>query len=221
MHTFTTPAPVTAVLDIPAGRVPVVAADRDDTTVEVRPADAAKSRDVKAAEQVAVAFGDGVLRVTGPAAKDRSFGPAGAVEVTIQVPSGSDVDATSPYTEFRGVGRLGRVAGQGLGGAVRIDEAAGAHLTAFGDISLGRLAGPAEISTQKGDVTVDEAASGTVVLSTRMGDVTVGAAPAVSASLDAGAAHGRVHNSLKNADGTPGLAIRATTAHGDITARSL
>ncbi|MDA2804748.1 DUF4097 family beta strand repeat-containing protein [Nocardiopsis suaedae] len=221
MQTFTTPAPVTAVIDIPAGRIQVVAADRADTTVDIRPADASKGRDAKAAEQTGVAFGDGVLRVTGPGAANRHVGPTGAVEVTIQVPTGSDVDATSSYAEFRGVGRLGRVAGQGLGGAVRIDEAAGAHLTAFGDVSVGRLTGPAEVTTQKGDVTVDEAASGAVVLSTQMGDVTVAAAPGVSASLDAGTAHGRVHNSLKNTDGAPGLAIRATTSHGDITARTL
>jgi hypothetical protein len=53
-----------------------------------------------------------------------------------------------------------------------------------------------------------------------MGDITVGAAAGVSASLDAGTGHGRVSNALKN-DGTTGLDIRATTNHGDITARSL
>ncbi|MGV9316123.1 hypothetical protein ACWDR0_28640 [Streptomyces sp. NPDC003691] len=44
----------------------------------------------------------------------------------------------------------------------------------------------------------------------------------VSAVLDADAdaAHGRVGNALRN-DGTAGLDIRATTSHGDITARSL
>ncbi|MDH6546599.1 hypothetical protein M2160_000723 [Streptomyces sp. SAI-117] len=34
--------------------------------------------------------------------------------------------------------------------------------------------------------------------------------------------HGRVHNSLKNTEGTAApLTVRATTTHGDITARSL
>lgn len=33
--------------------------------------------------------------------------------------------------------------------------------------------------------------------------------------------YGRVHNSLKNSGGTPALTIHATTARGDITARSL
>ncbi|MFD6751334.1 hypothetical protein ACFWDC_40390, partial [Streptomyces anthocyanicus] len=60
MQKFDTPAPVSAVIDIPAGRIQVIAADRADATVEVLPANAAKSRDVKAAEQVTVVYGDGV-----------------------------------------------------------------------------------------------------------------------------------------------------------------
>lgn len=42
------------------------------------------------------------------------------------------------------------------------------------------------------------------------------------ASLDAGTAYGRIENALKNTDGAAAaLNIRATTAHGDIVARSL
>ena len=61
---------------------------------------------------------------------------------------------------------------------------------------------------------------GTVVLATRMGDVSIGAATGVSAALDAGTTYGRIRNTLKN-DGAAELDIRATTSHGDITARSL
>ncbi|MFE2433800.1 DUF4097 family beta strand repeat-containing protein, partial [Streptomyces sp. NPDC059409] len=93
--------------------------------------------------------------------------------------------------------------------------------TAAGDISVGRLDGPAEISVQKGDIRIAEAVRGALVLRTRSGDITVGAAAGVSAALDSGTGHGRVHNALKNADGTPALTIHATTDHGDITARSL
>jgi hypothetical protein len=62
---------------------------------------------------------------------------------------------------------------------------------------------------------------GTVVLRTQSGDVSVVAAHEVSASLDAGTGHGRIHNSLKNTEGTADLNIHATTSYGDITARSL
>jgi hypothetical protein len=223
MQKFDTPTPISAVLDIPAGRISFIAADRADTTVEVRPADASKSRDVKAAEQTTVEYGDGVLRIGVAPARNRILGSSGSVEVTVQLPAGSRIEAKAAAAELRGVGRLGDVAFEGAQGTVKLDEAAGARLTLLaGDISVGRLGGPAEISTQKGDIRIAEAVHGTVVLRTEAGDVTVGAARGVSASLDAGTTHGRIHNALTNTDGAAaGLNIHATTAYGDITARTL
>jgi hypothetical protein len=223
MQTFTTPAPISAVLDIPAGRIQVIAADRSDTTVEVRPANATEARDVKAAEQLTVGYDNGVLRIEAAPARNRILGPSGAVEVTVQLPAGSRVEAKAADAEFRGVGRLGDVAFDGARGAVKLDESATTRLTLLaGDVAVGRLGGPAEISTQQGDIHVAEATGGAVVLRTQSGDVSVGAARGVSASLDAGTTFGRIHNALSNADGAAAaLTIHATTAHGDITARSL
>lgn len=223
MQKFDTTAPVTAVLDIPAGRVQVIAADRADATVEVLPANPAKGRDVKAAEQVTVAFDDGVLRIAAPAARKQYFGPSGSVEVTVQLPAGSRVEAKADTGEFRGVGRLGDVAVEGAHGTVKLDEAASARLSVLaGDVTVGRLGGPAEISTLQGAIRITEARHGTVTLRTESGDISVGAARGVSASLDAGTGYGRVHNALRNTEGAAaGLAIHATTAHGDISARSL
>ena len=221
MQNFATPAPIAAVLDIPAGRVRFVAAERGDTTVRVGPADPAKSRDVKAAEQATVAFHDGVLRIE-VAAKNQYFGPSGAVEVTVELPAGSGVTAKAASVELRGVGRLGDVTVEGAHGEVVFDEAASLHLSAHaGDVSVGRLTGPAKITTGKGDIRIAEAASGNLVLSTQAGDITVGAAPGVSASLDAGTGFGRIRNALKNSEGTAALTIQATTSYGDIDARSL
>jgi len=221
MQKFDTPAPITAVLDIPAGRVQFIAAGRADTTVEVLPADASKSRDVKAAEQTKVEYGDGVLRIEAPAAKNQYFGPSGAIEVTVQLPAGSRVEAKAASAGFRAVGRLGDVAFDGAYRQIKLDEAASLRLTAIdGDVSVGRLGGPAEISTARGDIRIAEAVRGTVVLTTQSGDISVSAAAGVSATLDAGTAHGRISNALKN-DGTAELDIHATTSHGDITARSL
>ncbi|MFF7753817.1 DUF4097 family beta strand repeat-containing protein [Streptomyces sp. NPDC007971] len=223
MQKFDTPAPVSAVLDIPAGRIRFIAADRADTTVEILPADPAKGRDVKAAEEIEVAYRNGVLRIEAPAAKHRVLGTSGSVEVTVQLPVGSRVEAKAAAAEFRGVGRLGDVAFEGGYRSVKIDEAASARLTAHdGDVSVGRLGGPAEISTQRGGIQITEAVHGAVTLRTQHGDISVGAARGVSASLDAGTSHGRISNTLMNADGAAaGLNISATTAYGDITARSL
>ncbi|WP_405927511.1 DUF4097 family beta strand repeat-containing protein [Streptomyces sp. NBC_00035] len=221
MQKFDTPAPISAVLDIPAGRVQFIAADRADTTVEVLPTDAAKGRDVKAAEQITVAYDGGILRIGAPAAKNQLFGSSGSVEVTVQLPAGSRVEGKAAAAELRGVGRLGDVVFEGAYRRIKIDEAASLRLTASdGDVEVGRLGGPAEISTARGDIRIAEAVRGTVVLRTQSGDISVTTAAGVSAALDAGTDYGRVSNALKN-DGTAGLDIRATTSRGDITARSL
>ncbi|MEU9377018.1 DUF4097 family beta strand repeat-containing protein [Streptomyces sp. NPDC048255] len=223
MQKFETFAPIAAVVDIPAGRVRFIAADRADTVVEVLPADASSGRDVKAAEQTEVVFGDGVLRIGAAPAKSQLFGPAGSVEVTVQLPAGSRVEAKAASAELRGVGRLGDVAFEAANGSVKLDEADGVRLTLHaGDVSVGRLGGGAEISTQKGDLRIAEAVRGTVTLRTEYGQIAVGAARGVSACLDAGTSYGRIHNTLQNTDGAAaGLNIHATTAYGDITARSL
>jgi DUF4097 and DUF4098 domain-containing protein YvlB len=220
MQEFDTTAQVRTVLDVPAGRVRLVATDRAGAAVEVRPADAAKARDVAAAEQTAVEYADGVLRVAAPA-KARYFGPSGAVEVTVRLPAGSRVEARSASAEFRGVGRLGEVTYEGSHGRVELEEAAGVHLTTLaGDVSVGRLGGPADIRTAKGDIRIAEAVRGTVVLRTEAGDVSVGAAAGVSAALDAGTGRGRIRNALRNTGAPVELDIRASTAHGDIAAHS-
>ncbi|MFE5485189.1 DUF4097 family beta strand repeat-containing protein [Streptomyces sp. NPDC056527] len=220
MQKFDTPAPVSAVLDIPAGRIQFIAADCTDTTVEVRPADASKGRDVKAAEQTTVAYADGVLRIETPG-KSQHFGASGSIEVTVQLPAGSRVEAKAAGAELRGVGRLGDVAFEAAQGPVKLDEAASARLSVLdGDVSVGRLGGPAEISAQRGNVRIAEAVRGTVTVSTQQGDISVGAARGVSATLDAGTGYGRVNNALRN-DGTAELDIHATTTYGDITARSV
>ncbi|WP_328964842.1 DUF4097 family beta strand repeat-containing protein [Streptomyces virginiae] len=222
MQKFATTAPITTVLDIPAGLVRLIAADRADTTVEILPADASKGRDVKAAEQTTAEYRDGVLRITAAPAKNKILGQSGSVEITVQLPAGSHVEAKTAATEFRGVGRLGDITLESAQATVKLDETASTHLTLMaGDVTVGRLTGPARITTHKGDLQITEALHGTVELTTQAGDITIGAARGVSATLDAGTAHGRVHNALTNTDGAAaGLNIRATTSYGDITARS-
>ncbi|MEU1852733.1 DUF4097 family beta strand repeat-containing protein [Streptomyces sp. NPDC019990] len=221
-RTFNAPSPIAAVLDVPAGHIRFIATDRTDTTVEVKPADPAKSRDVKTAGQTTVDYRDGVLRIETPV-KNQYFGSSGAIEVTVQLPAGSRVEAKAASAELRGVGRLGDVTYQGAHGTVKLDETASARLTLqAGDITVGRLNGSARISTQKGDLNVTEAVRGTVALRTQHGHITVGAARGTSAVLDAGTSYGRIHNSLDNTDGAEaGLNIHATTSYGDITARGL
>ncbi|MGW6703989.1 hypothetical protein ACWGDE_03695, partial [Streptomyces sp. NPDC054956] len=132
-------------------------------------------------------------------------------------------EAKTASSVFRGVGRLGDVAFESAHGTVKLDEAASAQLTLMaGDVSVGRLGGPAQISTQKGDLSIGEAMRGTVTLRTEHGEISVGAARGVSATLDAGTGYGRIVNTLSNTEGAAaGLNIQATTSYGNVTARSL
>lgn len=86
MQKFDTPAAISALVDIAAGRVQIIAADRADTTVTVLPANASKGRDVKAAEQTSVEYADGTLRIRTPAEANQVLGASGSVEVTVQLP---------------------------------------------------------------------------------------------------------------------------------------
>ncbi|BCJ37067.1 hypothetical protein Athai_45700 [Actinocatenispora thailandica] len=219
MQKFDTTAPITATLDIPAGRVQFIAADRADTTVEVRPANATKKRDVALAEETTIEYRDGTLRIEAPT-RNQYFGPSGSIEVTVQLPTGSRIEAKTASAEFRGVGRLGDIVYDSKHGPIKIDEADSAHLsTLAGDVVVGRLNGAAEISTSKGDIRIDEAVRGTVIVRTDAGDLSVTAAPGVSAEFKGGTRYGVIHEALRN-DGTIALTIHATTSYGNITARS-
>src|SRR5262245_5207041 len=127
MQKFDTLTPISVVLDIPAGRIRFIAADRADTAVEVLPANAANGRDVKVAEQTKVEYADGVLRIAA-AAKNQLLGSPGSIEVTVQLPAGSRVEATAASAEFRAVGRFGDVTFDGAQASIKVDEAATARL---------------------------------------------------------------------------------------------
>ncbi|MEV4611276.1 DUF4097 family beta strand repeat-containing protein [Kitasatospora sp. NPDC049258] len=222
MQKFQTPSPISTTLDIPAGRIRFIAADRTDTTVEILPADPTRSRDLKAAQLTTADYRDGTLHIETAPAKNRVLGHPGSIEVTVQLPTGSSVQAKTATAELRGVGRLGDITYESAQGSIKLDEATSAHLTLLaGDITLGRLDGPARISTAQGDIHITEATRGTVTLHTQAGDISIGVTRGASASLDAGTTYGRIHNALNNTDPTTTLTIHATTAHGDITARSL
>jgi hypothetical protein len=104
------------------------------------------------AEQTTVEYGDGVLRIEA-SAENQILGSSGSIEVTVQLPGGSRIEAKAARAEFRAVGRFGDVTFEGSHGSIKLDEAASVRLTTLaGDVSVGRLNGPAEISIGKGDI---------------------------------------------------------------------
>ena len=56
MPTFDTPEPISVTLEVGVGDIRIVASDRTDTIVDVRPSDPAKKSDVTAAEQTRVEY---------------------------------------------------------------------------------------------------------------------------------------------------------------------
>src|SRR4029078_11437317 len=79
MPTFDTPEPITLTVEISVGDIRIVASERTDTTVEVRPTNSARKGDVTAAQQTQVLYADGRLLIKAPKGW-RHFTPFGGRE---------------------------------------------------------------------------------------------------------------------------------------------
>jgi DUF4097 and DUF4098 domain-containing protein YvlB len=156
MPTFPTPEPIEATVEI-TGDVRLTASDRTDTDVVVRPRDPSKANDVRAAEEAVVELTGGRLlvktsrrwRVIGP------FGKDPAVEVTIELPTGSTAIVDTAMGDVTTDGELGTSRIKTGLGAVRIDQTDALQAkTGLGDLAVDRIVGDAQLKTGSGDVRV-------------------------------------------------------------------
>ncbi|GAA1973587.1 DUF4097 family beta strand repeat-containing protein [Catenulispora subtropica] len=156
MPVFTTPGPINAVLDLGVGNTTIVASERGDTAVEVRPADPNNPNDVKAAEATRVTFDDGTLRVVGHKPKwYTSAKKSENVLVRVELPAGSAVRATSPFGDFDLGGSFGAVSLDTAFGEIRVEQAESLNAkTAMGQVDVGHVAGRAEVQTSSGTLRV-------------------------------------------------------------------
>lgn len=205
MPSYDTPDPIAVTAHVGAGSVRFTASDRSDTVVEVRPGDPKRDKDVRAAEQTEVAYASGVLTIS---TRERRFiGPSGAVDVTVELPTGSRVDTDGSWTQVLGEGRLGEVRVKTSGGDVRLDTTGPLHLTAsHGSVTVDRVEGGAEITTSSGSVRVGTV-GGPAVLKNSHGSTTVGAALG-----DLRVQHANGDIGIARAEGS----LTATTAHGTL-----
>ena len=102
MPTFDTPEPISAMVELVVGDVRITASDRDDTVVEVRPSD--ESHERRRARRRADP--GRVRRRPAPrqTPKQRSlslFGKPGSIDVTIELPTGSQVHGDASVAAFR------------------------------------------------------------------------------------------------------------------------
>ncbi|EHR61401.1 DUF4097 family beta strand repeat-containing protein [Saccharomonospora cyanea] len=208
MPKYETPAPISAALELGVGEVRITASDRTDTVVEVRPSDATDESDVKAAQQVRVDYTDGTLRVTGPKARVFDFSrKTRSVDVSVELPSGSQVSAQLQMGDIHCTGRVGECRLKTSAGNVRLERTGPLRLdTSAGHVTADRVTGNAEISTGSGKVQVGEV-EGTAVIKNSNGDTTIGA---ITGEVRVRAANGDISVDRAGAD------VDAKTSNGSI-----
>lgn len=239
MPTFATPDPITARVEANSGSIRLIASDRSDTIVDVRPRDESRPADVRSAEQARVSHANGKLAVS-PAKFGILGYRMGAVEIVIQLPSHSnvhvavasaDVQADGEFADFRFDSASGRLEVQSICGTAKIAMASGdaaiANLNgnakfqaASGSLSLDRLRGNVKSQTASGSVSIAGAASGAVVAHTSSGDVEVGIPEGTAAQLDIMTGSGTVTNRLAPSDGPEQgdntVVVQVRTGSGDV-----
>jgi len=206
MPVFETPQPISVTIEIAVADLWIIAGDRSDTRVEVRPRNRSRAGDVKAAELTRVDYSNGRLRVKGPRQRFR-FGRGDALEVTIELPAGSDIYGATAMGEFHAEGRLGECRFSTDMGDITLDQAGKPNLnTGYGNIALERAVGHAEISTGSGTVRIREI-DGTATVKNADGTTIIGEA---GGELRLNAASGDI------SIGRALTSVTAKSAHGSI-----
>jgi hypothetical protein len=209
MPTFDTPKPIAVTVELGIGDVRIVASDRTDTIVEVRPSDGAKKSDVTAAEQTRVEYANGMLLIKGPKGwRQHTFRGGGeSIDVRIDLPAGSQVRGAAGVAALHSTGRLGECRYKTGVGDIQVDQAGPVELkTGAGDIGVGRAAGRADVTTGSGAVRIG-GIDGPAMIKNANGETWVGE---VTADLRASAANGTIV--VDRAGGT----VAAKTAKGDV-----
>ena len=206
MPVFTTPEPIYVTIELNIGDARIIAGDRTDTVVEVRPRDDSKAADIRAAEQTRVEYSSGRLLVKSP--RQRNFlGRGNPVDVTIELPAGSQVQGDSGMGEFDCEGHLGECRFKTGMGNIRLDHTSALHLkTGMGNIAVDRASGDADVTTGSGEVRIGDI-GGAAVIKNSNGDTVVGE---VTGNLRVKSANGRISVDRAHAS------VMAKTANGNI-----
>jgi DUF4097 and DUF4098 domain-containing protein YvlB len=226
MAIFATPTPISATIDIIAGDIRVIASDRADTVVEVRPRDQSNQLDVKTAAQTRVDLVDGKLTVKSPKPLQVFFsGKSATVDVTVELPAGSHVRGTTMQGELSCEGRIGACALRTYDGDISLHQAESlrltttngritanrvtgdAHVTGSGEVQLTEVGGAAYVKNLDGPSWIGQV-GGDVHVNSAHGDITIGrSGPQVVART--------AHGSVRLAEVARGTAV-LQTASGDV-----
>jgi hypothetical protein len=203
MPTFATPGPIAVTVQVAGAQVRVTASDRTDTVVLVQPINETSRSDVRVAERTKVDFTGGQLSVktTVPGGKN------GSVAITIDLPAESSLVAYLAHSSVHVDGSAGECELHMASGQVQLDRIAAlqANISA-GDVTIGHIAGRADIDGGAFAVRISEV-EGTVGIASSRGRAWIGHA---SADLDLSSGSGGFD--IGRADGS----VTATTASGAI-----
>jgi hypothetical protein len=209
MPTFKSPEPISVTLELGVGDIRIVATDRIDTVVEVRPGDSTKKGDVAAAQQTRVEYANGRLLIKAPKGwRQYSFRGGGeSVSVQIELPAGSQLRGEAGVAALRCTGRLGECDFKIGVGDIGVAETGRVRLkTGSGDITVEQAVGHAELTTGSGSIRADSI-DGTAVVKNSNGDTWIGE---ITGDLRVRSANGTIV--VEQARATVG----AKTANGDV-----
>jgi DUF4097 and DUF4098 domain-containing protein YvlB len=210
MTIFPTPLPITVVVDSSVrADVRIIASDREDTGFNVRPRKPGRAMDVKMAQQTTADYSDGRLQVRlHPAFRHTWFSDGGAVEITVEVPTGSSLELKSAMGDLLCDGTFGTADLKTDLGHIRIDQCGElrAH-TDMGDVMVERASGRSRIKTGSGKIRIRDI-DGVVSVKNGNGSTYISQA---SGTLTVSAANGDV--SLERA----GVSTTVKASSGDIT----
>ncbi|GII58099.1 hypothetical protein Pth03_64880 [Planotetraspora thailandica] len=224
MPTFDTPEPISATIEFDVGYARIVAGERTDTVVEVLPSDSANEADVRAARETTVTCSGGRLLVKGPR-KRSLFGKPGSLDLRVELPAGSDVEAVTALGDFTCDGLLGQCRLKTSMGTIQVDEAGTARLkTDHGHIRVDHVAGDAEVSGS-GRIDVGDV-GGKATVKNMNGDTEIGSvrgdlrASTANGQISVGVAHAGVDAKAANGAIRIGEVVRGQvalqTAAGDL-----
>ena len=131
-----------------------------------------------AAEQTRVEFTGGRLLVKAPKSWKRwsPFSDGGSVEVSIELPAGSQLSVSSGVASVRGTGTLGDTRLASGGGDVHLERTGTLRArSGFGDLEIEHVAGDADIATGSGTARIG-AIDGSATIKNSNGDSWVGLA---------------------------------------------
>ncbi len=227
MRTFPTPTPIALTIEANYADVQIVASDRPDTVVDVRPTDPDDHAHVEVAEATRVELLGDQLRVTAPTPSLLArILNSPSLDIAVSLPTGSAVRAELGAGNVAATGTLAHCTIRTGAGNIRLGDTGTLDArSGTGDITVGHVAGDALIETPAGHTQIASTTGDLAIKSGSTGprigrvggDLRVRAghgrieAEAVAGSVDARTAHGAVVIGVAT-----GSDIDLKTSHGDL-----